>query len=78
MTVAAGAAQAAGWSEPAGLARRGTLIVIPGRGEQPGLYERFGRRIAADAYRVHVAADPVVSPDVTTSQVTGEARSARG
>jgi alpha-beta hydrolase superfamily lysophospholipase len=70
MTAATGAAEAVSWSEPAGLAPRGTLIVIPGRGEQPDLYERFGRRIAADAYRVHVVADPVVSPDVTTSQVT--------
>jgi pimeloyl-ACP methyl ester carboxylesterase len=76
MTVATGAAQALSWSEPAGLAPRGTLIVIPGRGEQPGLYERFGRRIAADAYRVHVVADPVVSPDVTTSQVTAFATAA--
>jgi alpha-beta hydrolase superfamily lysophospholipase len=70
VTKETGAAQAVSWSEPAGLAPRGTLIVIPGRGEQPGLYERFGRRISADAYRVHVAADPVASPDVTTSQVT--------
>jgi alpha-beta hydrolase superfamily lysophospholipase len=76
MTVATGAAQALSWSEPAGLAPRGTLIVIPGRGEQPGLYERFGRRIAADAYRVHVVTDPVVSPDVTTSQVTALATAA--
>jgi len=41
-------------AEPAGLHPRGTLVVLPGRGEQPGLYERFGRRLAADAYRVHV------------------------
>jgi pimeloyl-ACP methyl ester carboxylesterase len=46
------------WSEPAGLAARGTLVVLPGRGERPGLYERFGRRLAADAYRVHVVEDP--------------------
>jgi alpha-beta hydrolase superfamily lysophospholipase len=70
MTAATGADEAVSWPEPAGLAPRGTLIVIPGRGEQPGLYERFGRRIAADAYRVHVVADPVANPDVATSQVT--------
>jgi len=46
--------QVASWGEPDGIAPRGTLIVIPGRGERPELYERFGRRIAADGYRVHV------------------------
>jgi pimeloyl-ACP methyl ester carboxylesterase len=45
------------FTEPAGLHPRGTLLVLPGRGERPGLYERFGRRLAADAYRVHVLAD---------------------
>src|SRR5579871_379262 len=45
---------AVSWPEPPGIAPRGTLIVIPGRGEQPGVYERFGRRISADGYRVHV------------------------
>jgi pimeloyl-ACP methyl ester carboxylesterase len=45
------------WSEPAGLAARGTVVVLPGRGERPGLYERFGKRLAADAYRVHVVED---------------------
>ena len=37
----------ANWAEPDGLAPRGTLIVIGGRGEAPALYERFGRRIAS-------------------------------
>jgi alpha-beta hydrolase superfamily lysophospholipase len=41
---------AVSWTEPAGIAPRGTLIVIPGRGEQPELYEQFGRRIASDGY----------------------------
>jgi hypothetical protein len=45
------------WTEPEGIAVRGTLVVIPGRGEQPGHYERFGRRIAADGYRVHAVTD---------------------
>src|ERR1700734_3541637 len=52
-----------------GVAPRGTLIVIPGRGEGPELYERFGRRIAGDAYRVHVVSDPVGDPARTTSEV---------
>jgi alpha-beta hydrolase superfamily lysophospholipase len=61
------------WTEPDGIAPRGTLIVIPGRGEQPELYERFGRRIASDGYRVHAVADPVQDPALTTSQVLGHA-----
>jgi alpha-beta hydrolase superfamily lysophospholipase len=62
-------ATAANWSEPDGVNPRGTLVVIPGRGEGPELYERFGRRIAGDAYRVHAVADPVADPALTTSQV---------
>jgi pimeloyl-ACP methyl ester carboxylesterase len=69
MTATAERATAANWSEPEGVAPRGTLIVIPGRGEGPELYERFGRRIAADAYRVQAVADPVADPALTTSQV---------
>jgi pimeloyl-ACP methyl ester carboxylesterase len=40
------------WSEPAGLRVRGSVAVIGGRGETADVYERFGRRISADAYRV--------------------------
>jgi alpha-beta hydrolase superfamily lysophospholipase len=69
MTVTTERATAANWSEPDGVAPRGTLIVIPGRGEGPELYERFGRRIAGDAYRVHAVADPVADPALTASQV---------
>jgi pimeloyl-ACP methyl ester carboxylesterase len=61
--------EVASWGEPDGIAPRGTLIVIPGRGERPELYERFGRRIAADGYRVHVVADPVADAGLTTAQV---------
>lgn len=43
------------WDEPAGVTPRGTLILLPGRGETPASYERFGRRLAADAYRVRYA-----------------------
>jgi pimeloyl-ACP methyl ester carboxylesterase len=57
------------WSEPAGLAARGTLVVVPGRGEQPSLYERFGARLATDAYRVHAVADPTADPALTRRQV---------
>ena len=44
----------AGWYPPEGLLQRGTLVLLPGRGENPAVYERFGRRLAADAYVVHV------------------------
>ncbi|MFF3372348.1 alpha/beta hydrolase [Streptomyces sp. NPDC002680] len=54
----------ASWDEPEGLAGRGTLIVLPGRGEHGGLYERFGRRLAFDAYRVRALGDPSADPSV--------------
>ncbi len=60
------------WAEPEGVAARGTLVVIPGRGEQPAHYERFGRRIAADGYRVHVVTDPTQDTALTLSQVTDQ------
>ena len=60
------------WTEPEGIACRGTLVVVPGRGEQPAHYERFGRRIAADGYRVHAVADPTADPALTVSQISGQ------
>lgn len=57
------------WDEPAGLAARGTVVVLPGRGEQPGWYERFGRRLAADAYRVRVAGDATSDLESVSAQV---------
>jgi alpha-beta hydrolase superfamily lysophospholipase len=53
------------WDEPAGIAARGTVIVAAGRGETADAYGRFGRRIAADGYRVRVLPD--VSADVEAS-----------
>jgi len=52
------------WDEPEGLAARGTLIVLSGRGEHGGVYERFGRRLAFDAYRVRALGDPTTDPSV--------------
>ncbi|MCW2874613.1 alpha/beta hydrolase [Actinacidiphila oryziradicis] len=52
------------WDEPEGLAPRGTVIVLPGRGEHGGVYERLGRRLAFDAYRVRVLGDAVRDPAV--------------
>jgi alpha-beta hydrolase superfamily lysophospholipase len=43
---------------PDGLKVRGTLLVVPGRGESAASYRRLGNRLAADAYRVRVLAAP--------------------
>lgn len=43
---------------PEGLRTRGTVVVVPGRGETRATYARFGRRLAADAYRVRVVDAP--------------------
>jgi alpha-beta hydrolase superfamily lysophospholipase len=77
MTVTTEPTVTASWAGPEGIAPRGTLIVIPGRGESPGLYERFGRRISSDGYRVHVVADPVADPALAASQVRAVAAEVR-
>lgn len=69
MTASDQPASVTSWTEPEGLNPRGTVIVIPGRGERPGVYERFGRRIAADAYRVHAVANPADDPALAEEQV---------
>ncbi|MFF4835407.1 alpha/beta hydrolase [Streptomyces sp. NPDC001315] len=43
---------------PEGLRTRGTVVVVPGRGETRATYARFGKRLAADAYRVRVIDGP--------------------
>ncbi|WP_040796282.1 alpha/beta hydrolase [Nocardia higoensis] len=53
-TDTAAEATAARWHEPTGLNPRGTLVIVPGRGETAEVYNRFGSRLAADAYRVTV------------------------
>jgi pimeloyl-ACP methyl ester carboxylesterase len=57
------------WAEPEGLSPRGTIIVVPGRGERPDVYERFGRRISSDAYRVCAVANPVEDAALAEEQV---------
>lgn len=52
LTSHAATAETRTWSEPEHLTARGTLILLVGRGETPEVYQRFGSRIAADAYRV--------------------------
>ena len=53
------------WDEPAGIAPRGTVIVAAGRGETTDAYGRFGRRIAADGYRVRALGD--ITADIEAS-----------
>lgn len=48
------------YTGPEGLRTRGTVLVVPGRGESPATYQRFGRRLAADSYRVRVLSAPVI------------------
>jgi alpha-beta hydrolase superfamily lysophospholipase len=49
------------FAAPQGLRVRGTVLVVPGRGETSAIYRRFGARIAADSYTVRVLASPVVA-----------------
>ncbi|MCX4690448.1 lysophospholipase [Kitasatospora purpeofusca] len=46
------------WEPAADVTVRGTVLLLPGRGEHPGVYARFGRRLAFDGYRVVVPAVP--------------------
>ncbi|MCU1517037.1 MAG: lysophospholipase [Pseudarthrobacter sp.] len=57
------------WDTPSGVTPRGTLVLLAGRGEHPGIYARFGRRLSSDGYRVHV-----LGPDTAE---TGHDRAAR-
>ncbi|MEU8947381.1 alpha/beta hydrolase [Streptomyces sp. NPDC048489] len=55
---------------PEGLLTRGTIVVVPGRGEGRAAYARFGRRLAADAYRVRVVDAPRTDPEDLTGSLT--------
>jgi len=55
------------WAPPEGVTARGTVVVLPGRGEHPGLYARLGARLAFDGYLV-VA---VASPDDVAGELRG-------
>ncbi|MFD7431546.1 alpha/beta hydrolase [Streptomyces sp. NPDC059818] len=56
---------------PEGLRVRGTVLVVPGRGETRAAYARFGRRLAADAYRVRVIDAPEIDAEDLTGSLTG-------
>jgi hypothetical protein len=58
------------WNEPTGGTPRGTLIVLPGRGETAAAYQRFGRRLSADAFRVRLV--DVDLADLDAAQVEVE------
>jgi len=58
------------WNEPSPIPLRGTVLLLPGRGESPEIYERFGRRLAADAYRVHVITAPTDWTEAADEQLT--------
>ncbi|MFE2092148.1 alpha/beta hydrolase [Streptomyces sp. NPDC059460] len=55
---------------PEGLRTRGTIIVVPGRGETRATYARFGKRLAADAYRIRVIDAPYLDSDDLTGSLT--------
>lgn len=54
---------------PEGLRTRGTVVVVPGRGESRATYARFGKRLAADAYRVRVVDAPRIDADDVTGSL---------
>jgi alpha-beta hydrolase superfamily lysophospholipase len=48
------------YAGPIGLRTRGTVLVLPGRGESQATYQRFGQRLAVDSYRVRVLPAPAI------------------
>ncbi|MDN3356377.1 alpha/beta fold hydrolase [Actinomadura sp. DC4] len=53
------------WLPAAEQRHRGTIVLLPGRGEHGGVYERLGRRLSADGYAVHaVDSTPGDDPEV--------------
>lgn len=60
------------WFPEGPAAVRGTVVVLPGRGEHGGVYERFGRRLAYDAYAVH-ALDTVAGLSDVAAKLAADA-----
>jgi alpha-beta hydrolase superfamily lysophospholipase len=52
------------FAAPPGPRVRGTVLLVPGRGETSITYRRFGARIATDSYAVRVLASPAVTTSV--------------
>lgn len=57
------------WDEPVGATPRGTLILLPGRGETPTSYQRFGKRLSADAYKVRLVPLDLADLAIARTQV---------
>jgi alpha-beta hydrolase superfamily lysophospholipase len=51
-----------GWAPAEGATVRGTVVLLPGRGEHPALYARLGARLAFDGYRVTTDAADTAGP----------------
>ncbi|MEU1984556.1 lysophospholipase [Nocardia sp. NPDC019395] len=58
------------WNEPEGATPRGTVALLPGRGETAASYARLGRRLAADGYRVRYV--PVTLDDIADARAAVE------
>ncbi|WP_026425687.1 alpha/beta hydrolase [Actinokineospora inagensis] len=56
---------------PTGLRVRGTVVVVPGRGETRATYVRFATRLAADAYQVRVVDPPQLDEDASQRFAAG-------
>lgn len=56
------------FDEPEGIAPRGTVVVAAGRGETIDAYQRFGRRLAADGYRVRLLPDVSTDPAASLTE----------
>jgi alpha-beta hydrolase superfamily lysophospholipase len=63
---------------PMGLRTRGTVVVVPGRGETRATYRRLGSRLAADAYRVRVVDPPSIDAVDLSSSLAALAGSLEG
>ncbi|MEU8639545.1 alpha/beta hydrolase [Amycolatopsis sp. NPDC048633] len=50
------------WAPADGVTVRGTVVLLPGRGEHPALYRRLGARLAFDGYRVTTDAADTAGP----------------
>jgi alpha-beta hydrolase superfamily lysophospholipase len=55
-------AETVGWAPAEGVTVRGTVVLLPGRGEHPALYARLGARLAFDGYRVTADAADTTGP----------------
>lgn len=65
------------WEPAPGAAVRGSLVFLPGRGEPASVYARFGRRLAADGYVVHVR-EFGAHPDAVAAAFADAARNLPG